>query len=103
MNPLIQIIRDKLTALGDTKEAVRANLAAQGIKGVRCNSHNCPLARVVQTVPGATDSSVGTSNITVFVPHSVETIHCAMPPACIEFIRDFDTHNYSELTEEEAA
>jgi hypothetical protein len=89
-----------LGTLGDTADAIAANLRAQDIKGFRSITNQCPVARWLwREVDGCTDVDVDDSvNIytTVNGPH-LRSLECDFSNAVRGFIENFDERRYPDL------
>lgn len=56
-------IKEALAALGDSPDAVAGVLRAKGIKGIRNDAKNCPVARYLQRETGVSDIFVGENHV----------------------------------------
>lgn len=87
-------ILEKLKELGDTEHTISRRLKRKQIKGIRQNTHSCPIAQFLQQeFPGknirVTSSTVDISNetaCTIFMPGHIT-----------DFIRSFDSGHWPSL------
>jgi hypothetical protein len=89
-----------LGTLGDTADAIAANLRAQDIKGFRSRTNQCPVARWLwREVGGCTDVDVDDSvNIKIQIDgFRLRSLECAPPDVVTDFIEGFDKDRYADL------
>lgn len=88
-----ETIFDPLAHLGKTPDEVAMSLAAEGIKGIRGKSQDCPIARYVATIY----PEWFTVGLNTIITHG-QSVY--LPESIVAFIRRFDKGFYPELDEE---
>lgn len=86
-----------IVGLGDTPDRIAKTLREKGIKGVRHERCDCPIARYVRHVAGGGLYSVSVHNSSVHHEHNRWSL--PLPPAVDRFVRAFDGGKYPELEE----
>jgi hypothetical protein len=88
-----------LEALGDNPATIAANLAAQGIRGERCNEGTCPIATYLMRSDLGLHSVSVSGNVAVLFlgDHGQVWCYVDVPDAVEEFIERFDFGAYDEL------
>jgi hypothetical protein len=84
---------EAITDLGDTPDAIADRLRALGIKGRPGACDTSPLARFIQTIPGAGDAYAGYD--TVDLRNGEAPLD--LPEAAVEFGARFDRGVYLDL------
>jgi len=90
----IEELNDCLSALGTTKDEIKASLVAAGIKGRKGNADCCPVARHLKQA-GFTFPCVG--HVAVYAEDHLKV---STPTPVKEFLIGFDRSEYPELDEE---
>jgi hypothetical protein len=87
-----------LRSLGETAEDIAGNLLAGGWLGLRENSGACPVALyLTTTLPNVNSTVVGFERATVYVVGGW-VIKVELTDAVAEFVREFDTGTFPELS-----
>lgn len=89
-------VKRLMAELGDTPEAVAANLAAAGITGYRRSACDCPIAAYLEARVPAADA-VGGTTVCVDPGGDLPYEEVPVPPAVAEFIRRFDGGEWPAL------
>ncbi len=77
-----------LESLGSTPDEVAQSLRDKGIKGARCHTGYCPLAKLIGGYVHVQGAYVGREE------------GFELPKACKEFIRAFDYGSYQDIHED---
>lgn len=93
MNLYVEDIKQELKALGNTADEIADSLRQLGITGNRDGYKSCPLFHFLER-KGFQVQGVSYCDV------DLETTEVTLPEACIEFIKEFDSGNYSFLAKE---
>ena len=96
---LTSTIAATLAGLGNTADAVADQLRARAIKGVRNDECNCPIARLLLTLPGVDQVEVGPLSADIYPTGVYWPVEVDLPEAATAFIDHFDEGVYLDLVE----